>query len=159
MALPDRDVALTWLGKTVVDRDGARIGRCSAVFTDDATGVPEWLGAQLGGVMAFVPLLDASEVGGQVQVVVSRDLVVNAPLIGSVERVSEDQEAALYRHYGIEHSRAASATLLPAGEAPRQPVAVAARAARRLRAGWAVLAGLGAILGAVLALRRLRNRR
>jgi len=78
MALPDRDVALAWLGKTVVDRDGAKIGRCSAVFTDDATGVPEWLGAQLGRVMVFVPLLDAGEVAGHVQVVVSRDQVVHA---------------------------------------------------------------------------------
>jgi len=158
MALPDRDVALAWLGKTVVDRDGAKIGRCSAVFTDDATGVPEWLGAQLGRVMVFVPLLDAGEVAGHVQVVVSRDQVVHAPLVGSVEHVSENQEAALYRHYGIEHSRAASASLLPAGEAPRQPAPVAARDARRLVVGAVVLAVVGAILGVVLALRRQRNR-
>jgi hypothetical protein len=158
MALPDRDVALAWLGKTVVDHGGAKIGRCSAVFTDDATGVPEWLGAQLGRVMAFVPLVDAGEVAGQVQVVVSRDQVVNAPLVGSVERVSEDEEAALYRHYGIEHSRAASASLLPAGEAPRQFAPAAASGARRLLVGSVALACLGAILGVVLALRRQRNR-
>jgi hypothetical protein len=158
MALPDRDVALAWLGKTVVDPDGAKIGRCTAVFTDDATGVPEWLGAQLGGVMAFVPLVDAGEVGGQVQVVVTREQVVHAPLLGSVERISEDQEAALYRHYGIEHSRAASASLLPAGEVPPPPAPAAAKGGRRLVVGSIVLAGLVAILGAVLALRRLRNR-
>jgi hypothetical protein len=158
MALPDRDVALAWLGKTVVDRDGARIGRCTAVYTDDATGVPEWLGAQLGGMMAFVPLVDTVEAGGQVQVVVSRDQVVHAPLFGSIEHISEDQEAALYRHYGIEHSRATSASLLPAGEAPPIPAMVTARGRRRLVVGSIMLGGLGAILGVVLALRRLRNR-
>jgi hypothetical protein len=158
MALPDRDVALAWLGKTVVDRDGTKIGRCTAVFTDDATGVPEWLGARLGRMTVFVPLIDAVEVGGQVQVVVSKHQVVHAPLHDSTEHISEDQEAALYRHYGIGHSRAASASLLPAGEAPPQPAPVAAKGDRRLVVGSIVLAGLVAIFGAVLALRRLRNR-
>jgi hypothetical protein len=158
MALPDREVAVAWLGRTVVDRDGAEIGRCVAVFTDDATGVPEWLGVRLGAVVTIVPLFDAAEVGGQVLVAVSRDQVAGAPLLSALEHISEDQEAMLYRHYGIEHSRAASATVLPAGVAPRQPAAVAARGARRLVAVSLVLAGVGAILGLVLALRRLRSR-
>jgi hypothetical protein len=158
MALPDRDVALAWLGKTVVDRDGTKIGRCTAVFTDDATGVPEWLGARLGRMTVFVPLIDAVEVGGQVQVVVSKHQVVHAPLHDSMDHISENQEAALYRHYGIEHSRAASASLLPAGVAPPLPAAVATGGARRLLLGSLVLTGLGAILGVVLALRRRRTR-
>jgi hypothetical protein len=158
MALPDRDEALGWLGKTVVDRDGAKLGRCTAVFTDDATGVPEWVGVRLGAVMAFVPLLDAEEAGGRVRVGVKRDQVLSAPLLGSHERISEDQEAVLYRHYGIEHSRAASASLLPAGVTPPKPGPVAAMSAHPRAAGAVVLAGLGLVLGAVLVLRRLRNR-
>jgi hypothetical protein len=43
MTLPDRDAARDWLGRTVVDRDGAEIGVCAALLADEATGLPEWM--------------------------------------------------------------------------------------------------------------------
>jgi hypothetical protein len=198
MALPDRDVAAAWVGKAVVDRDGAEIGPCTAVFTDDATELPEWVCAAIDGVTVLIPVVDAAEVGGRVRVAVTRDQAANAPLVGSVRHVSEDEEAALYQHYGIEHSRAASESVLPAGEGTPSPGGVSSEASagtgqpvaapdawsdslptqpdldvvmsqsakpvsgtqgRRLAVVLGVLAGLGAVLGAVRRMRRLRTQR
>ena len=102
MALPERDATRTWIGKAVVDRDGAEIGVCTALLADEATGQPEWMCADLGHASAHVPLVDAVEVGGQLRVAVSRVDVVNAPSVGDTHRLSEDEEAALYRHYEID---------------------------------------------------------
>jgi hypothetical protein len=129
MALPDRDVAKAWLGKTVVDRDGAEIGACTAVFADDASGLPEWIRVDFAGVNVCVPAVDAVESGGQVGVAVSRVDMAGAPSVGGAEHLSEDEEALLYRHYGIEYSRTRSESLLPAGEAGPPSTGVGADAA------------------------------
>jgi hypothetical protein len=137
MALPDRDVAMTWGDKLLVDRDGIPIGPCTQVFTDDATGRPEWATALLGGENVFVPLLNAVDAGREVRLSVRRAAVVTAPPVGTPEHVSEDEEAQLYQHYGIEYSRAHSATLLPRGESAKQPVPKKPRSARGAPAGGA----------------------
>lgn len=114
MDFPDRDVALKWIGMTVVDRDGAEIGSCTAVFHDDATLLTEWVRAERSGAEAvFLPAVGASEVAGTVRVNVLRDDVNSAPAVGGPKHISAEEEAALYRHYGIPHSRDASETVLP----------------------------------------------
>jgi hypothetical protein len=125
MDFPDRDVALAWVGRTLVDRDGVEIGACTAVFADDATQLPEWVCSELGGAAVFIPAVGAAESSGQVQVAVSRADVAEAPSVGDAQHISAEEEAALYRHYGIPHSRDASPTLLPTGdvEPPAQSVA------------------------------------
>ena len=119
MALPERDATRGWIGRTVVDRDGAEIGVCSVLFADEATGLPEWMCADLDEGSVHVPLVDAVEVGGHVRVAVRRVDVVSAPSVGDKRRLSEAEEAALYRHYGIDYSRTASESLLPTSEAER----------------------------------------
>src|SRR5918993_3942819 len=116
MDFPDRDVAMAWVGRTVVDRDGAEIGACTAVFTDDATQLTEWVCSELAGVAVFIPAVGAAESSGKVQVAVSRADIANAPSVGGPERISTEEEAALYRHYGIPHSTDASPTMLPTGD-------------------------------------------
>ena len=120
MEFPEREVALAWVGRTLVDRDGAEIGACTAVFTDDATRLTEWVCSEVEGTAVFIPAVGATESGGDVQVAVSRDDVAKAPTVGGSERISDDEEAALYRHYGIPHYRENSSTLLPTGE-PQPP--------------------------------------
>ncbi len=136
MALPDRDVATGWVGKVVVDRDGAEIGLCTALVVDEATGLPVWLCADLDQVTVPVPVVEAAEMGGQVRVAVSRIDVTSAPSVGDTRHLSRAEQAALYRHYRMEHSPAASERLLPAGEAeppasgfPSDPAAVTAEPA------------------------------
>ena len=117
MEFPEREVALSWVGRTLVDRDGAEIGACTAVFIDDATRVTEWVCSEVEGAAAvFIPAVGATESGGQVQVAVNQNDVANAPTVGGTEHISDEEEAALYRHYGIPHSREASSSLLPTEE-------------------------------------------
>ncbi len=117
MNMPERNVALMWVGRTVVDRDGAEIGACTAVFADDATEQAEWVCSEFDGGTVFIPAVGAAESDGMVQVVISREDVAGAPSVGGPEHISGDEEVALYRHYGIPHSRDASPTVLPTEDA------------------------------------------
>ncbi|MGY1680155.1 hypothetical protein [Geodermatophilus sp. SYSU D01176] len=117
MGLPGRDEARNWVGWTVVDREGAELGACTAVLADDATGLPEWVYVEVEGVSAVVPAVDADGSEGRVTVTVTRAQVSGAPSVGTGRELTQDQESALYRHYGIDASREASQTLLPAGRA------------------------------------------
>jgi hypothetical protein len=114
-----------WVGRTVVDRDGAETGTCRAVLTDDATGLPEWMYAELDGDTVVIPLLDAAEDGDRLRVTASRAQVVDAPRVGGSQKLSAAQEVALYQHYGIEYSTAASETVLPVGAASPDPATAA----------------------------------
>jgi uncharacterized protein YrrD len=40
--MPDIDTVRTWQGRTMLDRDGNRIGSIDAIYLDDQTGQPEW---------------------------------------------------------------------------------------------------------------------
>jgi hypothetical protein len=166
VALPERGRAQDWVGRTVVDRDGAEIGVCRAVLTDDGTGLPEWLYADIAGRTVIVPLVDAAEIGERVQVAVSRvDVGTAPPPTGDTQHLSQGEEAALYQHYGIEYSRAASDTLLPAdvasgvateGEAvaDRPDTGGAAPFGRVVPGLVTALAGLGLLVAVVLRRRR-----
>jgi hypothetical protein len=114
MGLPARDEAREWVGWTVVDREGTELGSCTAVLADESTGRPEWVYVEVEGASAVVPALDADGSGGRVAVAVTRAQVTAAPSVGDARALSTDQEAELYRHYGIEASRETSETLLPA---------------------------------------------
>ena len=116
MALPDRDRAGDWGGMTVVDRAGSTLGTCTQIWTDDATGLPEWATVRLGDLVTVVPLVDAVEDGDRVRVTVSRDEALLAPPVADDHHLSQDDEARLYRHYGIQVSRDGSPSLLPVGE-------------------------------------------
>ena len=116
MEFPERDVALAWVGRTLVDRDGVEIGVCTAVFSDDATELTEWVCAELDGGAVFIPAVGAVESNGDVRVAVSRAGVASAPSVGGTQHISDDEEATLYRHYGIPHSRDNSPSLLPTGD-------------------------------------------
>src|ERR671929_75117 len=117
MGLPARDEAREWVGWTVVDREGTELGAVTAVLADESTGRPEWVYVEVEGVSAVVPAVDADGSGGRVRVAVTHAQVTSAPSVGGALELSTDQEADLYRHYGIEASNAASESLLPAGAA------------------------------------------
>ncbi|MGY1820453.1 hypothetical protein [Geodermatophilus sp. SYSU D00079] len=163
MGLPGRDAARNWIGKTVVDREGAPLGPCAAVLADEATGLPEWVYVQVEEARAVVPVVDAAETGDRVQVTVSRAQVVSAPVAGDTPRLTEAQEGELYRHYGIEYSRETSESLLPAGAAGAPAggsPAGTGQAAPAARRRSAPVVGAFAVLAAVLAVAgRARARR
>jgi uncharacterized protein (TIGR02271 family) len=106
--LPDIDTVRTWEGRTLIDRDGSRIGSIDALYLDDRTGQPEWALVNtglFGTKSTFVPLAQATEAGGDVSVPYDKQLVKDAPRVDPDGHLSEDEERQLWRHYGLDYDR------------------------------------------------------
>ena len=112
--------AYEWQGRTVLGGDGEKIGTLDAIYLDQQTDKPEWATVNtglLGSKSTFVPLAGARPTGEDVQVQVTKDQAKDAPSIDPESEVSEQQEVALFRHYGIDYTEEGSftATGEPAG--------------------------------------------
>jgi hypothetical protein len=168
MAMPNPEQVKSWGGKLLVDRTGQPIGSITQVYTDDATGLPEWATTRLGEATFFLPLQGAVEADGQIRVQVRRDDVAKAPGVVDRRHITPDEEARLYRYYGIPYSGERSRSGLPVGEGPapsrltlaRQAATDAATSARNRLADppTVALSAFAALLAGLLwaALRRQR---
>jgi hypothetical protein len=99
----DLDTVLGWRGRTVVDRDGEKIGTLGELFLDRATDLPAWAGVStglLGTKQTYVPLAGIREDGDDLRVGYPKDLVMDAPGIDPDVALSEDEERSLFEHYG-----------------------------------------------------------
>jgi uncharacterized protein (TIGR02271 family) len=106
--MPDMDTVRTWEGRTLLDRDGSRIGSIDAIYLDDQTGQPEWALVNTGlfGTKAsFVPLAQATPTDQDVRVPYDKQLVKDAPRIDPDQHLSEAEERQLWRHYGLDYDR------------------------------------------------------
>ena len=95
--------AETWIGRTLMDASGHRIGKIGDVYTVDDTGQPEWLAVTsglMGASIHFVPMRGATTSGGGVQVPFPKDQVKAAPSAGADGRLARMEKGRLYAHYG-----------------------------------------------------------
>ncbi|HEV2930165.1 MAG TPA: PRC and DUF2382 domain-containing protein [Propionibacteriaceae bacterium] len=118
--MPDIDTVQSWQGRTMVDRAGDQLGTIDAIYLDDETGQPEWATVTSGlftTKAAFVPLAQAQDIGDSVQVPYDTQQVKNAPTMRADGSLSQDEEAELYRHYGLDYTEHRSDSGLPAGTA------------------------------------------
>jgi uncharacterized protein (TIGR02271 family) len=118
--MPDIDTVQSWQGRTMVDPAGDKLGTIDAIYLDDETGQPEWAtvtSGLFGTKAAFVPLAQAQDMGDSVQVPYDKQQVKNAPTMRADGSLSQDEEAELYRHYGLDYSEHRSGSGLPAGTA------------------------------------------
>jgi uncharacterized protein (TIGR02271 family) len=116
--MPDIDTVQSWQGRTMVDPAGDKLGRIDAIYLDDETGQPEWAtvtSGLFGTKAAFVPLAQAQDLGDSVQVPYDKAQVKDAPTMEADGSLSQDEEAELYRHYGLDYSEHRSDSGLPAG--------------------------------------------
>jgi uncharacterized protein (TIGR02271 family) len=116
--MPDIDTVQSWQGRTMVDPAGDKLGTIDAIYLDDETGQPEWATVTRGlfsAKAAFVPLAQAQDMGDSVQVPYDKQQVKNAPTMRADGSLSQDEEAELYRHYGLEYSEHRFDSGLPAG--------------------------------------------
>ena len=98
-------------GRTLVDRDGEKIGTVDEVYNSQEGGTPEWALVHTGlfGTRKnFVPLRGASPGGGEVHVAVDRQAVKDSPSLEADEQLSEAEECRLFDHYGIPYTAAGS---------------------------------------------------
>jgi stress response protein YsnF len=110
-----------WRGRTVVDRDGEKIGKLNEIYLDGETNQPEWALVNtglLGTKSSFVPLKGAAPADEDVRVAYAKDQVKDAPSVEADGELSQQEEAELYRHYGLEYSESGSASGLPEGTTP-----------------------------------------
>lgn len=98
--------------------DGSKIGTIGQVHLDDETGRPEWVTVSPGMLSSkesFVPLAQAVLSGEFVTVPYDIDKVKGAPEVDvEAGHVSEEEEADLYRYYGLDYSHPTSKSGLPA---------------------------------------------
>ena len=92
------------IGRKVVDSENNKIGTIGQVYLDDRTGEPEWVTVKtglFGGRESFVPLGPADMQGDDLRVPFDKELVKEAPSLGTDEHLSPEEEARLYRHYNV----------------------------------------------------------
>src|SRR3954471_19138129 len=93
----------TWRGRTLVDRDGDKIGKVEDVYLDRQSGEPEWVAVKtgmFGSNVSFVPIHDPSTAGDALQVAYAKDQVKDAPNVDPDGELSPEEERRLYSHYG-----------------------------------------------------------
>ena len=96
--------AYAFEGRTMLDRDGDKIGKIDDVYEDKQTGRPEWALVHtglFGTKKTFVPLHNAQPVGEDVRVPLEKARVKDAPSIDADGELSETEERQLYTHYDV----------------------------------------------------------
>ena len=105
------ETAKSYIGQTLYDTEGSKIGKIGTIYLDDTSGEPEWVTVStglFGTSETFVPLADASVRDDGLTVPYTKDKIKDAPNVDPNEgHLPEGQEDTLYRHYGIGVSGAA----------------------------------------------------
>ena len=120
MSTIDKDQLLQRRGQDLHDTSGEKIGKVEEIYLDAQTGAPEWALVNtglFGTKSTFVPLRDATDDGGTLQVPYDKAQVKDAPKMDPDGELSKDEEAGLYEHYGLDYSRQRSDSGLPEGGA------------------------------------------
>jgi uncharacterized protein (TIGR02271 family) len=103
--------AYEWRGRNVVDQEGTKVGRLEEVYLDQHTGRPEWLLVHtglFGTKSSFAPLAGARVDGADVRIGYSKQEVKDAPSVEADGELSQEEEARLYAHYGLDYSESRS---------------------------------------------------
>jgi uncharacterized protein (TIGR02271 family) len=106
------------IGASLVDRNGDKVGKVEDIYLDQDTRQPEWAlvnTGMFGARQSFVPLANASFSGDQLSVGWEKSQIKDAPHADPDGELSQDEEARLYQHYGLQYSDAPSDSGLPAG--------------------------------------------
>ena len=93
-------------GQALLDSDGKKIGTIDELYLDQGTGRPEWALVNTGFFgtrSSFVPLSRASADAEGLRVPYTKDEVKDAPSVEADGELSAQEEAELYRHYGLDY--------------------------------------------------------
>jgi uncharacterized protein (TIGR02271 family) len=107
-----------WRGHNVVDQDAAKVGTLEDVFYDEQTSQPEW-GLVRTGLFGkretVIPLTTVSFRGDEICVPYEKSYIKDAPNVDADADLSQQEEAALAKYYGLTYSETRSQTGLPQG--------------------------------------------
>ena len=105
--------AYAFEGRTMLDRDGDKIGKIDDVYEDKHSGRPEWALVNtglFGTKKTFVPLRGAQPTGEDVRVPLEKAHVKDAPGIDADGELSESEERELFTHYDLAYETDADAS-------------------------------------------------
>lgn len=95
-----------WLGTTVYDATGDKIGDITDIYLDDVSGQPEWMTIStgwFGSKEQFVPIAGTSNHEGGFRIEYTTDQIKAAPSIDTdQDHLDPDEERRLYAHYGLD---------------------------------------------------------
>jgi uncharacterized protein (TIGR02271 family) len=117
--MPPVNEVLEWRGQTMVGSGGDKIGKIEEIYLDAETEQPEWALVHtglFGSASSFVPIADATTQDGSVAVPFEKAQVKDAPKLEPDGQLSQQDESALYSHYGMDYSESRSDSGLPRGE-------------------------------------------
>ena len=100
------DEVLAWRGQELRSSDDQKLGTIEEIYLDDETREPEWAlitTGLFGTKQSFVPLREASPSSEGISVPFDKATVKDAPKIDPDGQLSHDEEAELYRHYGMQY--------------------------------------------------------
>jgi uncharacterized protein (TIGR02271 family) len=118
MSALQREQVLEARGQDLYDRDGDKIGKIEEIYLDAETNEPEWALVNtglFGSKSTFVPLKEASQDDGTLRVPYEKAQVKDAPNMDADGELSQQDESALYQHYGLDYSESRSDSGLPEG--------------------------------------------
>ena len=90
------------LSAVVIGPDGDKIGTIGQIYVDPTSGLPNWATVKmglLGRSEFFVPLERADEIGGQVRVPFTKEIVKDAPAVTPDGSIGQDEQVSLYAYY------------------------------------------------------------
>jgi uncharacterized protein (TIGR02271 family) len=108
MASTNQDV-LALRGQELRGSDGEKLGTIEEIYLDTDTNQPEWAlvtTGLFGTKQSFVPIQGMTQDGGTATVPFDKATVKDAPNVDPDGRLSETEEAELYRHYGRDYGSA-----------------------------------------------------
>lgn len=94
-----------WRGHEVIDSDRHKIGTLESVYVDTATDQPSFATVVVGlptrRRLVFVPLAGATVGPGYVKVAHSKNVVKDAPSMGTDDVLPAEGEPAVFTHYEL----------------------------------------------------------
>ena len=89
----------------VVDSTGDKVGSVGQVYVTNEGQDPSWVTVNtglFGTNETFIPLADAQFTDGEIRVPYEKKFIKDAPNIAEDGEISQEQEAELYRYYGVQ---------------------------------------------------------
>ena len=111
--MPTVEEIRDWQGQDIHNQDGDKLGSVGEVYLDQQTGAPEWVAVKtglFGTKLSFAPLAEARREQDGIVLPYSKEQIKDAPQVEADGELSQQEEAALYRHYGLSYDESRSDT-------------------------------------------------
>lgn len=95
------------LDATAYDVDGDKLGNVNEVYINDTSGQPDFVEINhglFGMGSSLVPLRGHSLNGEELRLAFAKDRIKDAPNVDSDAHLSNEDQAELYRHYGLDNT-------------------------------------------------------